>query len=127
MRSSLCAHNSLMRRYSCSRSHLPLKKSTICAWPVTNTERLRQTLSTEYPCATTCGSRLFQAFSASRTFSTADSSVNGGTGGFAVIAVVVVMVVFLFEGWSSCFVHVDVPVYMSGTVRHVDRLVHIIW
>jgi hypothetical protein len=49
--------------------------------PTRNSERLRQTLSVVYARATWDGSRVFQASSALRTFSTAVSKVKGGSGG----------------------------------------------
>src|SRR6267142_1648312 len=46
--------------------------------PVRNSERLRQTESTVYASATRCGSRVFQASSARRTFWTAVWASKGG-------------------------------------------------
>src|SRR5262245_63267668 len=53
----------------------------ISCLPFTNSARLRQLESGVYARATFSGSRVFQASSASRTFISADSRVNGGTGG----------------------------------------------
>src|SRR5882762_5981106 len=48
--------------------------------PWTNSARFLHQLSTEYAKATFSGSRLFQPFSARRTFSVAVSCVKGGSG-----------------------------------------------
>ncbi len=51
---------------------------TIACRPQMNLSRLRQTESSLYASETRCGSRVFQAFSAARTFAVAFSRLNGG-------------------------------------------------
>src|SRR5271163_981058 len=78
------AHSSLINLYSSSRDHLRVRNSMISSRPLTNSARLRQRLSIEYPRHVRCGSRVFQASSAPRTLATADSCVKGGTLGLLV-------------------------------------------
>src|SRR5687768_11324655 len=81
MRDSLNAHNSLMRRYSRSFSHLRVRNSKIALRPEKISLRFRQRLSKVYARLTFSGLREFQPSSAARTLRTAVSCVNGGTGG----------------------------------------------
>src|SRR6478609_5179236 len=94
MRRSPKSRISLTSRYSNSRAHLRSRNSTMAARPTTNSLRLRHQLVSEYPWATRLGSREFQAFSASLTFSMAVSRLNGGTGGRGVLMTVVLEIDF---------------------------------
>ena len=67
---------------------------------VRNAAKLSQRRDTNEPLLyrrTLCGSRVFQAFSAIRTFLTASSYVNGGTGGLVSDDVFVVLMLLLIK------------------------------
>src|SRR3954468_8207132 len=80
--------------------------------PVTNSARLRQTLSTVYESDTRSGSRLFQASSAIRIFWMAEFRSNGGTGGRTCLASIESSSVF-----GSCDAAHDSKIHMSPDVR----------